>query len=94
MSLGRAAGIAVPVAIVVAALIVRSDDDFTLLRGDLVRWVETLSDNRSIAVLMGIPAVFIALEYARTQYQLLHTKSAHRMALARLRRSAQDTRST
>ena len=56
-------------------------------RGDVIRWVETLSNNRPAVALIGIPVVFIALEYARTQYQMVHSRLAHRNALARLGRA-------
>ncbi|MEP7202426.1 MAG: patatin-like protein [Ilumatobacteraceae bacterium] len=88
MSVRRLLGVVVLVAIVVTLLVTRTNDHITLQRGDIVRWVRTLGDNRAIVVLMGLPAVFIALEYARTQYQLLHAKSAHRKALVRLRSAA------
>ena len=75
--------------LVVAAIItfITVDRSVIISRGDVIRWVETLSKNRPAVALIGIPAVFIALEYARTQYQMVHSKLAHRNALIRLRRA-------
>jgi hypothetical protein len=79
-------------AAIVAFLAIDRSVIIRLERGDVIRWVTTLSDNRPAATLIGIPAVFIALEYARTQYQIVHSKLAHRNALARLRKGSVATR--
>ncbi len=54
------------------------------LRSTVIGWVEALGNNRAIVTLVGIPAVFLGLEYLRLQLSALRSKLAHRRALRQL----------
>lgn len=83
----RVVAIGVLVIAAVALVLVHDGATVTLRRGDVIRWISTLGDNRAMVTLVGIPAVFIALEFARAQYQMVRSRVEHRTALLRLRKA-------
>jgi hypothetical protein len=54
------------------------------LRSTVIGWIEALGNNRAIVTLVGIPVVFLGLEYVRLQWTTINSKLAHRRALRRL----------
>ena len=83
----RLVGVGVLALAAVMVMLVHDGATITLRRSDVIRWISTLGDNRAMVTLVAIPAVFIALEFARTQYQIVRTRVDHRTALLRLRKA-------